>query len=577
MRAGVDLVVNNSDSPDPVVAGGVVTYTVRVTNDSTTGTNATGVTASHAIAANATYQGSSGAGVTCTGMTVGQAGPGTVNCTLPNLAAGGGEVTYTIQLGSTVSGNISLGATATSAQADDDAANNTLNQNTTVSAGANVAMLVTPASGSAASGSSYSWSLAVSNAGPDPASSLVVSMPVPTGFSVTGVPAGCTNSAGTITCNVAGPIASGGSLTLGNVTGRIIAAAGSTITSSTSVAVSGSAPPGTPQDPSTGNNTALASITVNPGSDVTVTKVRSVPGNLIVGQAFNFVLTPSYTGDSPTSLTISDTLPANYTIGAVAASQNGWTCGVAGQTVSCTKPSGTSAGLNQALGTITIPVTVASSGAAVVNSATIGSATFDPDATNNTGNDGGVNLLDPTVNLGVTKTGPTPALVVAGVPFDYLIRANNTGNSAYVGTFTVTDTLPAGLTVNSYTLNGWACTPAAPVAGPASIACSRTYTSGSPLAAGATTPAAVLNTTASITGTINNGVAITADSCNLGAGNCGDGDTASYTVTSNASADSADIRPVKSASGTVFAGDVLTYTLEVVNAGPQASANVVLT
>lgn len=577
--AGVDLVVNNTDTPDPVVAGGVVTYTVRVTNDSVTATQATGVTTSHAVSANATYEGNAGAGVACSGMTVGQAGPGTVTCTLPNLAPSGGEVIFTIQLGSTVSGNISLGATAASTEPDDAAGNNTLNQSTTVSAGADVVMQVTPAAGTAASGSAYSFALAVSNSGPDAASSLVVTMPVPTGFNVTSVPGGCSNSAGVITCTVAGPIASGATFPIGNVTGQIIAAGGSTITSSTTVAVSGGAPPGTAQDPDASDNTALASITVTPGSDLAITKTRSLPGNLTVGQTFNFVLTPTYSGGSPSSLTITDTIPANYTVGAVVASQNGWTCGAAGQTITCTKPAGGAAGLNQALGAITIPVTVATAGPNVINTANITSATPDPNAANNTATDGGVNLLDPTVNLGVSKSGPSPALVVVGVPFNYNVTANNTGTSVYVGTMTVTDTLPAGLTVNGYTLNGWSCTPAAPVVGPASIACSRTYTAGSPLGIGATTPAAVLNTTATAPGTLNNSVNVIADSCNLGAGNCGDGDVANYAVTATIGVDSADIRLIKTVGGPdpVAAGEVLTYALEVVNAGPSTSADIVLT
>ena len=577
--AGVDLVVNNTDTPDPVVAGGLVTYTVRVTNDSITGSAATGVTTTHAVSAGAIYQGATGPGVSCTGMSSGQAGAGTLNCTLPDLAPSGGEVIFTVQLKSTVLGNISLGATAASVEPDDAAANNTLNQSTTVNAGANLAIQVTPPSATVMSGSTFSWSLVISNSGPDAANNLVVQTPVPTGFSVTGIPAGCSNSAGTITCNVAGPIASGGSLTLGNLTGQIIAAGGSTVTSTTTVAVSGAAPPGTPQDPDTSNNTAVANITVTPGSDLKITKVRSVGGNFTIGQSFNFVLTPTYSGGTPSSLTVTDVVPVNYTVGAVAASQNGWACSVAGQTVSCTKASGGVAGLNQALGTITVPVTVATAGANVVNTAAIASVTPDPNLANNTASDGGVNLLNPTVDLTVAKSGPSPALVVQGVPFNYSVSARNssTSTSAYFGTLTVTDSLPAGLTVNSYTLNGWAL-PAAPVVGPASIACTRTYTAGAPLAINASTPAVVLNVTAAATGTINNSVTISA-TCNLGTGNCGDGDTANYVVTSSTAPSSADIRVLKTVVGPnpVPAGDVLTYALEVVNDGPDVSTAIVLT
>ena len=111
------------------------------------------------------------------------------------------------------------------------------------------------------------------------------------------------------------------------------------------------APPlGTALDPITTNNTSVANIAVTAGSDVRITKTRSVGGPYFVGDGFTFILTPSYTGDSPSGLTISDIIPANYTIGALAAVQNGWSCGSVGQTVTCSKGSGGVAGLNQALG-----------------------------------------------------------------------------------------------------------------------------------------------------------------------------------------------------------------------------------
>lgn len=575
--ANVDLVVNNTDSPDPVAAGGVVTYTVRVTNDLTASESATGVSTSHAISAGTIYQGVTGPGVNCSGMTIGQSGPGTLTCTLPNLTIGG-ESIFSIKLKSSTVGNISLGAEATSLQTDSAPGNNILVESTTVNAGADLAINVTPAVSTASSGAIVSLNLDVSNSGPNAATNLVVSTPVPTGFNVVSVPAGCSNSAGTITCTIAGPIAAGGNLSIGTITGQIIAAGGSTVTSTTSVQVSGTAPPGTPQDPDTSNNTAIANITVTTGSDLKIAKARSVGGNLLVGQAFNFTLTPTYSGDVPTTLTVTDTIPANYTVGTVVTPQNGWSCNVAGQTVTCTRANGGgSAGLNQAIGVITIPVTATTPGSPT-NSTTIGAATNDPNPANNTATDGGVTILAPTVNLGVAKAGPTPALVVAGVPFNYNITANNTGTTGYVGTMTVTDTLPAGLTVNSYTLNGWSCSPAAPVVGGASIACTRTYLSGAPLPPNETTPAAILNVTATATGNINNSVKITAD-CNLGAGNCGDGDIASYAVTSSVNTASADIRLLKTVIGPdpVPAGDELTYKLEIVNVGPTTSNNVALT
>ena len=576
--AGVDLVVNNTDSPDPVPAGGIVTYTVRVTNDSFS-TTATGVTATNSISAGTTYQGFAGSGVSCSGMSIGASGPGTVTCTLPDLAANGDQVIFTVQVKAVAQGNISLTAVAASNEVDDQPANNTAPQSTTVNKGANLLMLKTPASGTAVSGASFSWGLSVQNNGPDAATNLIVQDPLPAGLNVTAIPGGCSNIAGTITCNIAGPIASGNTLNLGNITGQIFSAGSSTVTNSASVVVSPSAPFGTAQDPDTSDNTAISNITVTAGSDLAISKSRSVAGNLLVGSTFNFILTPGYTGDVPSGLTVTDTIPANYTIGAVAPSQNGWACGVVGQVVTCAKASGGVAGLNQPLGVITIPVTVATAGSNVANTATITTTTpGDPNPANNTATDGGVNLLNPTVDLGLTKSGPGPALVVAGVPFDYSISASNSGTTGYFGDLRIIDTLPAGLTLNSYTLNGWSCSPAAPRAGPVTINCDRTYTSVSPLGVGATTLAIGLNVTASNTGVINNSATIQSVTCNLGPGNCGDGDISSYAVTSSIGPNSADISLLKTVDlPNVPAGDILTYTLEIVNTGPATSNSVALT
>lgn len=573
--AGVDLVVNTTDSPDPLPAGGVVTYEVTVANNGDT--DATSVTSSHSIPANMEYLGFSGAGVSCAGMAVNSPGPGTITCTHPDLENTTGVSAFEIALRTTVQGSVIFGATASSAEGDDDPTNNTDDEQTTVNLGANVAISKTPAAGAVSAGASFVWTLSVSNAGPHSASTLRVEDPVPSGFSVTSLPAGCANNAGTIVCDIAGPIAPGATHLIGDITGVIIAAGGSTVTNTATVDLAPGATVSDPADPNSADNTAISNISVTPGSDLRIAKTRSIAGNFTVGDSFNFILAPSYTGDLPSNITVTDTVPSNYTIGVVAASQNGWSCNVAGQIVTCTRPSGGVAGENQPLGNITIPVTVASAGNNVANTASISAeGPPDPIPGNNQATDGGVNLLDPRVDLGVSKTGPSPALVVAGVPFDFTIRASNSGTADFVGELVLTDTLPPGMTVTAYTLNGWACSPAAPTTGP--ITCTRTYAPGAPLATGASTPGVVMTAEVSVTGVMNNSVSLMPN-CHPAhvVQGCGESDLASYAVTSSVNADSADIRVLKTVDlPSVPAGDVLTYTLEIVNDGPSTSNNVVL-
>lgn len=553
--AGVDWVVNNSDTGfDPVPAGGDIVYTVRVDNNGDT--NATSTTLILSIPPTTSLVSTSG--MSCSGT-------GPVNCIVPSLSVGD-NATVLVTIRTTAQGTVTLGATIPAA--DDDAANNTANQTTTVVAGANIALSLSgPAS--AQSGSTVSYTFTATNNGPDASGNQTLSFPVPTGLVNIAPPAGCTLSGSTYNCTVAG-LAVGASVNL-TFTGQIAAASGSTVTPAGSIAAASG-----PADPVTSNNTATINTTVTAGSDVLIGKSRAPSGTLLVGQAVTFTLTPSYTGDAPGTVTVTDTLPANYTVGAVASPQNGWTCTVSGQTVSCTKTVSSPAGNNLGLGTITIPATVVSPGANVTNTASISGSITDPNPGNNSGTDTPATIQAPTVDLRANKSGPNPPLVVVGNNYDFTISVTNVGNTAFFGTLVMTDNLPAGLTVTGYTLDGWSCAPAAPVVGPTTITCQRVYTASSPLAAGATTPAVTLNTTATATGSIANSMTVSSPDANIADTNPGN-DTATYTVTGSNGPNTADIQVSKTASGPVAAGDVLTYTITVTNAGPTTATNIALT
>ena len=567
--AAVDWLSQISDvGYDPVPAGGNIVYVVKVANNGDSPAPST--TVDIAVPANTSYTGSTGP-MTCPPGPV--AGPATITCTVPALAAAGNAgdtVNQNVTIKTTVQGNVTLTATVPTV-GDADPANNVANQLTTVNAGADIALALTgPVT--AQSGSTVTYVYTATNHGPDPASNVTLTIPAPTGLANIVTPPGCSVSGSNYVCTIAGPIAVGAAATV-NFTGQIIAAAGSTITPS------GSTSGGAPADPIASNNTATFNTTVTAGSDLRIGKSRSPSVNpMVTGTAFNFVLAPTYTGSVPNTLTVTDTLPSNYTIGAITSPQNGWTCSVSGQTVTCTKPAGTTAGSNVFLGNISIPVTATTAGNGVVNTATIaGPAGLDPNTGNNSGSDPAVTIVDPTVDLRANKSGPSnPALVVVGNNYAYNISTSNVGTAPFFGTATMTDNLPAGLTVNSYGLNGWTCSPAAPVVGPNTITCTRPYTAGAPLAVNGTTPVVTLNTTATATGSIANSMTVSSPDANIADTNPGN-DTTTYTVTGVAGASSADIRVVKTAApATVVVGDVLTYTLEIVNAGPDTSLNVVV-
>ena len=574
--AQVDLVLNVTDTPDPVPATGTVTYAVRVNNVGAS--LATGVSYVMTVPSGAVYRGfSAGSGASCSGMAVNAAGPGTVTCSHPSIAAADSG-TFSLQLRLNTQGSTVVPSTVSSAQVDADTDDNSVSNQTTVSSGADFGVTLT-APATLASGTTFSYALAVTNAGPDPASLVRIAFPVPAGFTQSGgLPSGCSLSAGTITCNVSGPIASGATFTVGSIPGKVTAGSGSTVTGTATIALQPGAPLSTPQDPNTANNTAVSNITVTAGSDLRLTKTRSVGGPYFVGGTFNFVLTAAYDGDAPSTLTLRDTMPANYTVGAVAASQNGWTCSVSGQVVTCTRPSGGTAGANQSLGSVTIPVTIASAGSGIVNTARISAASpTDPDPSNNVATDGGATLLLPTADLAIAKTGPNPALAVIGVPFNWTLTASNAGPSLFTGTLIVADTIPAGINITQITQTGWTCDQTAPVSGPTTLTCSRIYTGGSPLASGASAPTITLRAEGSVAGTVINRASVGSSGANVSDPNAAN-NGASHSMSISTAGASADIQALKTVDlGTVPAGEVLTYTLQVANLGPVTSTNVTLT
>ncbi len=580
-----DLVLNISDDGyDPVSAGGEVVYTMTVSNSGDLTATETALIVT--LPEDVTYNGYTGSSCSYTAVS---GSNDTVTCDLGDLVYGDSQ-TLTFSITPTASGTISTSAvvtmttTAEQTVAETETGNNSVDESTTVDAGADVALSLTPSATEVSAGSDLSYTLELTNNGPDAATYQQVTFTLPTGFQVSSIPSSCSNSDDTLTCLIDDSIAKGAVYTLGTVSGVASRLGGSTITATASVSVQDDAPYGTAEDPVTDNNTATVNVTVAAGSDVWITKTRSVSGSLLLGAAFNFNLAVAYSGDAPTNVSLSDTLPAAYEIDTDSfnSSQGNWTCtidSVDSQTVTCSYAgSDNSSGYSISLGSVTIPVTVVKAGSTVINTAYVSSDSSDPDPGNNSDTDGGVNLLEPTVELTITKSGPSPALVVVDNSFEFSIAVSNGGTTGFYGELEVVDTLPIGMNVTAYTGDGWTCTPETITNNDSTsqtMTCTRTYTEASPLAAGASTPALVMTADVVADGTFTNSASVSAGSCNLDSG-CGS-DSATYNVSGSISADSADVSINKTASGTVAAGDILTYTLELINNGSDTSEAITLT
>lgn len=147
------------------------------------------------------------------------------------------------------------------------------------------------------------------------------------------------------------------------------------------------------------------------------------------------------------TVTVVDTLPAGLT--ATAISGTGWSCTLG--TLTCTRTDVLAANASYPNITVTVNVNVQST--LVNNTVTVSTSGTDSDPGNNT-------AIDPTAVLtpDLTLTKTHVGNFTVGVNGVFTITPSNAlGNAATIGTITVTDTLPAGLTYISGTGTGWSC------------------------------------------------------------------------------------------------------------------------
>jgi uncharacterized repeat protein (TIGR01451 family) len=194
-----DLSIAQVDTPDPVSAGAVLTYTLSITNDGPD--PATTVVVTDSLPVQVTYGGASGVDWTC-----GHAG-GEVVCTRANLDTGVASSIVITVTAPASGGVITNTAIVTSITADPNPANNTDTEQTTVNppgvvqADLSIAQVDTPDPVSA--GSVLTYTLSITNHGPDPATAVSVtdSLPVQVAYGgASGVGWNCSHVGGEVTC-----------------------------------------------------------------------------------------------------------------------------------------------------------------------------------------------------------------------------------------------------------------------------------------------------------------------------------------------------------------------------------------
>ncbi|MES2821049.1 MAG: IPTL-CTERM sorting domain-containing protein [Pseudomonadota bacterium] len=591
-----DLALDFQDSPNIGAAGGLFSYTLTVANNGPTGADvANNVSLSFgmpfsggndAVFVSATP---SGAG-TCTY----DAGPKTVTCSgLGNLALNQStSAVITVRL--PLSGVYSSSASVSSASFDPNSGNNSAPQTTTAQAASDLALAATPSSASVVAGEEFVYTLDVTNQGPDPLpgdATTRISFSVPSNASITARPAGngwtCLPatgyplSTGSIECSRAGGLAVGDD-TNDLLVPAVVHTTG-IITANFSVSASQSGGDPMP-DGDLGNNTQAPSVTASTGSDVALVKT---PSAAVIEQGTNitYTLTASHRGGiAPGStgsqlITVADTLPAGMTFVSVVGTD--WTCGVAGQVVTCTRPGPWTAGNYTSMPPITLVATANDLGS-LQNVAQVSIPEPDPDGVNNTAQ-ATITSSDQANLAGfkITSFGSDPAVTPIGAAYGYGLGARNTGPlTVKVGqTITLVDTVPANVTVTGQTPGPWTCTPSSPypLVGnglDTTVICTLTLTSV--LAVNANTPVVQLAAVMTASGTSVNQLC---SSLSGAGGQDADATNDCGTANVTATVDEVDVSIVKSitsppAPHLVRAGEDLTYQLLVSNAGPDVASNV---
>jgi len=358
-----DLSITKSDSPDPVLRGNTLTYTLTTRNAGPQA--ATGVSVTDFLPAGVSLQSAVPSQGSCT------PGLATVSCNLGQIASGG-QATVTIKVTPRVDGAITNRATVQSSVLDPNTANNSAQATTTVRPVANLSLTKSDAPDPIVAGQTLTYTLTARNAGPSQATNVTVTDTLPASVSFQSATssqgAACTRPSVTVVrCNLGG-VASGGQAT---VTIKVKPQSAGTITNSASVAA-------VQTDPNTANNSAQATTTVNPGADLALTKTDS-PDPAHVGQELTYTLTVKNNGpQTATGVTVTDQLPKATGFGSAGASQG--TCTRSKETVVCSL--GNLAAAKTA--TVTILVKPTAKGT-ITNTASVSSSSPpDPASANNT-------------------------------------------------------------------------------------------------------------------------------------------------------------------------------------------------
>ena len=387
-----DLSITNTATPNPVIAGNNITYTVVVKNNgaATAGT----VAFSEAIPANTTFVSATpipSSGWSCSVLS------GTLTCSNATLASGAStsfavvlQVTAGTPSGTVITDTANVSSTTTDPNPNNNAATATVVVATAGQADLSVTSSATP--NPVTGGNNITYTQTVTNNGPAasgtatftdviPTGTTFVSFTVPSGWNCGTLPT-VGSSGGTITCTISSLAVN--TSTPVNFPLVVKASLGDTPGTSISNTASINVPCSSATDPNCANNSATTSVVVASPTqaDVAITKTANPDP---VDQGTNLQYTLQVTNNGPAAaqgVTVSDPIPAEVVYVSSSTTQGTCTYTASTTTVSCSLGSVSVGGL--VLITINASANTFNSSTLSTNTATVSATTGDPNLTNNT-------------------------------------------------------------------------------------------------------------------------------------------------------------------------------------------------
>ena len=477
---GSDLSVTKVSTPNPYSPGGLVTYTISVSNSGPS--DVVGAAVGDTIPANV-----AGVAWTCAIST----GSGTCS----SASGSGNTIGITVDLASgavatlTVTGTVTAGTTGTvtntatvaapAGTVDPVPGNNAATDTNPTLPTADLAVAKSSAPDPYVAGAPIAYTVTLTNNGPDGVTGATFVDTVPS--QILGVSWTCA-VAGAGSCAVASGSGNGISTTvdLANgaaatfaITGTVDSNAAGSISNTASV----TAPPGT-ADPSPVNNSATND---NPAGSVQADpRIEISPGSVsgVAGSSALFTVEVGNNGPSAAqNVHAVITVPSAFAVGSAAGS--GWSCSVALGVVTCDLAGALGAGV--VAPSIDLSTSLAGTAGSYTIAAAVSSATPDTNSANNAAaasvtvdasQPPAAPSTTPRADLALTKSAPA-AGARSGDQISFVLAVRNDGPDPAVDVV-LTDTLSADLVFVSAAGDGWACADSA-----GTVTCTRgTLTSG---------------------------------------------------------------------------------------------------